>query len=248
MHMKENLEVHEFSLKKIVENLDRIPSNGNFGSDVKKLTPEEKKRLMELVSKFNEYGSVLRCEHALMQTAKTLDEIAGMAETYAMTESSDFFQGRVVERDFKQVKGITKDFKKLASECYGKIQQLNALYEDMGHVLGRYYEISSLDEIAQSVGVPPPVGQPAPQQAAEQPAPMEEVVNESEEVNEDDFQSILRQQKLDPNLFTKSQRPQTLPGFKRDDFPINRKKPVMGSRPSAFPTKQPTSLKVGPLQ
>lgn len=143
------LEVPSFSLKRIVENLDQIPSNGKFGDEVKALSPTEKKRLMELVSKFNEYGKVLRCEHALMDTAKTLDEITRMAEAYAMTESSDYFQGRVVERDFKQVKGITKDFKKIAQECYGKIQQLNALYEDMGHVLGRYYEIKTLDELQQ---------------------------------------------------------------------------------------------------
>jgi hypothetical protein len=158
--MKENLEVQEFSLKRIVENLDSIPTNGKIDQP-KKLSKEEKKQLMNLVSKFNEYGKVLRCEHALIETAKTLDSIAQMAETYAMTESSDFFQGRVVERDFKQVKGITKDFKKIAQECYGKIQQLNALYEDMGHVLGRYYEIQSLDEIAAAVA--PVESSPAPQ-------------------------------------------------------------------------------------
>ena len=145
--MKQNLQVHEFNLKRIVENLGNIPSNGKFGDEPKKLSAQDKKKLMDAVSRFNEYGKVLRCETALMETAKTLDEIAQMAETYAMTESSDFFQGKVVERDFKQVKGITKDFKKLASECHGKIQQLNALYEDMGHVLGRYYEIQTLDEM-----------------------------------------------------------------------------------------------------
>jgi hypothetical protein len=132
---------------------------------------------MELVSKFNEYGKVLRCEHALMETAKTLDEISRMAEQYAMTESSDFFQGKVVERDFKQVKGITKDFKKLSQECFGKIQQLNALYEDMGHVLGRYYEIKTLDELAQ----------PQPQSAMEGgPQTANTVFEQSDDVEDSD--------------------------------------------------------------
>ena len=158
--MKENLQVKEFSLKRILENLDKIPSNGKFSDDVKPLSSQEKKKLMELVSKFNEYGKVLRCETALMETAKTLDEISQMAETYAMTESSDFFQSEVVKRDFKQVKGITQNFKKLAKECFGKIQQLNALYEDMGHVLGRYYEIQSLEEVAAAF---PIESVPAPQ-------------------------------------------------------------------------------------
>ena len=148
--MKDNLTVTEFNLKQIVENLNKIPSNGkSFGDDQEKLTPQQKKDLMGKIAKFNEYGKVLSCETALMETSKTLAEISKMAKSYAMTESSDFFQGKVVERDFKQVDGITKDFSKLASECYGKIQQLNALYEDMGHVLSRYYEINSLEEIAQ---------------------------------------------------------------------------------------------------
>lgn len=178
MSMKENLQVTEFSLKRSVDNLDKIPSNGKFGDEVKRRSPQEKKRLMELVSKFNEYGKVLRCETALMETAKTLDEIAQMAEAYAMTESSDFFQGRVVERDFKQVKGITKDFKKLAQECYGKIQQLNALYEDMGHVLGRYYEIKTLDEMASMF-----------QNQESAPAPQTgQIVSEVEEVEDEEGQ------------------------------------------------------------
>ena len=145
--MKQNLQVHEFNLKRIVESLDKIPSNGKFGDDHDQLSAQDKKRLRELVSKFNEYGKVLRCETALMETSKTLDEIGRMAESYAMTESSDFMQAEVIKRDFKQVKGITQNFKKLSQECYGKIQQLNALYEDMGHVLSRYYEIQTLDEM-----------------------------------------------------------------------------------------------------
>jgi len=149
-NFKENLVVKEFSLKRIIENSSKIPNNGRFGDDIKKLTPDEKKKLMEMVAKYNEYGNVLRCEQALMETSKTLQEIAKMAETYAVTESSDWFQSKVVERDFKQVRGISENFNKLAKECFGKMQQLNALYEDMGHVLGRYYEIQTMQEVAQT--------------------------------------------------------------------------------------------------
>jgi hypothetical protein len=162
--IKQDLTIHEFSLKKILENLDKIPSNGKFADENDKLSPQEKKRLMELVSKFNEYGKVLRCEQALLETSKTLSEISNMAKKYAMTESSDFLQREVVQRDFKQVEGITKDFTKLSRECYGKIQQLNALYEDMGHVLGRYYEINNLDEIANATPSTPVMGEVENQQ------------------------------------------------------------------------------------
>lgn len=151
--MRDNLEVKEFSLKKIVENLGNIPKDGGakFGNDQKKLSPQQKKQLVEKVRKFNEYGKVLRCETALMEMSKTLAEIGQMAESYAMTESGDYFQSEVVKRDFNEVKKITKDFSKIAKDCYGGLQQLNALYEDMGRKMERYFEIQSLDEIAAAV-------------------------------------------------------------------------------------------------
>jgi hypothetical protein len=171
--MKENLEVQEFSLKKIVENLSNIPRDGGarFGDEVKKLSPQQKKELMEKVSKFNEYGKVLRCETALMEMAKNLSEIGQMAESYAMTESGDYFQAEVVKRDFNEVKKITKDFSKRAKECYGGLQQLNALYEDMGRKMERYFEIQSLDEIASAI----------PQQEISAPAPIIGEVSDEEE-------------------------------------------------------------------
>ena len=163
--MKENLEVKEFSLKQIVENLGKIPRDGGakFGNDQQKLTPQQKKDLMEKVRKFNEYGKVLRCETALMEMSKTLAEIGQMAESYAMTESGDYFQAEVVKRDFNEVKKITKDFSKLSKECYGGLQQLNALYEDMGRKMERYFEIQSLDEIASGVPQSDESSAPAPQ-------------------------------------------------------------------------------------
>lgn len=161
----ENLEVREFNLKQIVENLGKIPRDGGpkFGDEVQKLTAEQKKNLLEKVSKFNEYGKVLRCETALMDMAKTLAEVGQMAESYAMTESGDYLQSEVVKRDFKEVRGITKDFTKLSKECYGRLQQLNALYEDMGRKMERYFEINSLDEIASVINTE---SKPAPQAGA----------------------------------------------------------------------------------
>lgn len=148
--MKENLEVKEFSLKQILENLQNIPKDGGakFGDEVQRLNPQQKKDLMEKVRKFNEYGKVLRCETALMEMSKTLAEIGQMAESYAMTESGDYFQAETVKRDFQEVKKITKDFSKMSKQVYGELQQLNALYEDMGGKMQRYFEIQSLEEIA----------------------------------------------------------------------------------------------------
>ena len=145
--MKSNYKVQEFSLKKIVENLDKIPRNGVFEDDKPTLNPNQKRKLMDMVSRFNEYGKVLQCEKAISDTAKALSEIAQMAEVYACNEASDWFQTETIQKDFKDLKNRVNEFQKIAKDTYGSVQRLNALYEDMGHVLSRYYEIKDIQEV-----------------------------------------------------------------------------------------------------
>ena len=40
---------------------------------------------------------------------------------------------------------MDKAFDKVASEARALDERLHALYEDMGNILGRYYEISDID-------------------------------------------------------------------------------------------------------
>lgn len=122
--------------------MDKMPSTLKGFNESPKLSPEQKRKLMEMVGQYNTLGQKLRMEGALIETATALAEIAELAETYACNEASDWFATEVVKTDFKRAKGITETFQKLARECHGKVQQLNALYEDMGHILGRYYEIA----------------------------------------------------------------------------------------------------------
>lgn len=129
-------------LKKIVENLNKMPSTLKGFNESPKLSSEQKRKLMEMVSQYNTLGQKLKMESALIETASSLSEIAELAETYACNEASDWFATEVVKTDFKRAKGISESFQKLSRECHSKVQQLNALYEDMGHILGRYYEIA----------------------------------------------------------------------------------------------------------
>lgn len=151
--MKQDLTVHPISLKKIVENLDKIPEKtGKFGEPSNTLSKDEKRKLHELMRRFNEYGQALRGDQALMQTAKTLSEICAMAKKYAMNENNDdFIQKETVQRDFKQVENITSQFQKLAKECVSRTMQLAALYEDLGHIYERYYEMENVNEVAPPV-------------------------------------------------------------------------------------------------
>ena len=46
----------------------------------------------------------------------------------------------------KELTGLSKSFSKVATESDQLQQRLTALYEDMGNILGRYYEIDELKE------------------------------------------------------------------------------------------------------
>ena len=41
----------------------------------------------------------------------------------------------------KELTNLSKSFGKIAQESHGLQQRMSGLYEDMGHVLGRYFEI-----------------------------------------------------------------------------------------------------------
>jgi hypothetical protein len=45
-----------------------------------------------------------------------------------------------------ELKKLQTSFEKEAVEAQSQQQRLEALYEDMGHVLGRYFEIADLSE------------------------------------------------------------------------------------------------------
>ena len=66
-----------------------------------------------------------------------------------LSETNDWFDSVSVKRNMKELKGLTGQFKKTAVEANSVNQRLSALYEDMGNILNRYYEI---DEAMDPVG------------------------------------------------------------------------------------------------
>lgn len=128
--------------------MDRIPERtGKFGEPSNNLSKQEKKQLHEFMRKFNEYGHALRGDQAIMETAKALSQMSEMAKRYAMNENNaDFMQRETVERDYKQLDNITKQFQKLAKECVNRQMQLAALYEDAGNIYERYFEMEAINE------------------------------------------------------------------------------------------------------
>lgn len=97
-----------------------------------------------MIGRYNEYGKHLRREHNLMEIAETLGNIAESAERFTMNEVGGTFDEATVKRNVQQLKKCSGEFGKLAQEGHLVEQRMEALYEDMGHVLNRYFEIKDI--------------------------------------------------------------------------------------------------------
>ena len=98
----------------------------------------------ELVSSIQNYGSLgehIYGKGSLKETAQTLSQMAEGAAQHTLSETEDMFDKVTVSRNMKELKGLSGQFSKVAMEANSLQERMSGLYEDMGNILGRYYEI-----------------------------------------------------------------------------------------------------------
>jgi hypothetical protein len=99
----------------------------------------------ELVSSIKNYGSLgehIYGKGSLKEIAESLSSIAEGAAQHTLSETEDMFDKVTVSRNMKELTGLSKQFSKVAMEANSLQERMSGLYEDMGNILGRYYEIS----------------------------------------------------------------------------------------------------------
>ena len=110
------------------------------------LTPEEKKQYVEAISRFNEYGRSIYRKDELKKTFSEIKKIVEFASKNIVDESGDWFDKVTLSRHSKKLGESLKLFEKTSQEMTQLQQRLEALYEEMGETLGKYYEIKGKDE------------------------------------------------------------------------------------------------------
>ena len=110
--------------------------------EAQKLTREQKRAIIDSVSKFNEYGKSVYRESDIKELVNTLKEMSANATQLAVNEAGDWFDGISVKRDMKEVNSAVDTFSKTANEIAQLQQRLESVFEDIGHKLGKYYEIA----------------------------------------------------------------------------------------------------------
>ena len=99
------------------------------------------KEFMGEVSNFNSFGGEIYREGNLRELAERLSKLVMTAKQHTLQETEDWFDKITVNRNMKELTGLSNQFKKVATEAQGLQERMGGLYEDMGHILGRYYEI-----------------------------------------------------------------------------------------------------------
>ena len=99
------------------------------------------KEFMGEVSNFNSFSKEIYREGNLRELAEKLSKLAMTAKQHTIQETEDWFDKITVNRNMKELTGLSNQFKKVATEAQGLQERMGGLYEDMGHILGRYYEI-----------------------------------------------------------------------------------------------------------
>ena len=108
----------------------------------------DKHKVSEGVKNYGIVGKSLYNNSNIMEVAKQLAEIAESAHSHILDEQDDWFDKISVNKNMKQLKGSVVEFQKTAKEAHSLNQRLTGLYEDIGHVLNRYYEIDeALDKV-----------------------------------------------------------------------------------------------------
>ena len=114
--------------------------------EFQQLPTELKRHFLEIISTYNQHREGMSRKSDIRQVAESLGGIADAAQEYTLREGGDWFDRVTIKRNMKELNGLHEKFQKEALEAKAQEQRLEALYEDMGHVLNRYFEIADVSE------------------------------------------------------------------------------------------------------
>lgn len=114
--------------------------------EFQQLPTEMKKHFLEIISTYGQHREGMSRKSDIRTIAETLGGIADAAQEYTLREGGDWFDRVTIKRNMKELKSLHEKFQKEALEAKAQEQRLEALYEDMGHVLNRYFEIADVSE------------------------------------------------------------------------------------------------------
>ena len=117
------------------------------------LTSEQKQAFLEAVKQYKKYSEVIYRNAGLEEVYNSIKELVGAADKVTLSETEDWFDNVTVSRHMKRMGESFKVFEKTLKEVGTLQQRLESSYDEIGEVLGKYYEISEeLDPVGKEDG------------------------------------------------------------------------------------------------
>lgn len=113
---------------------------------------EVKAQFTEQIGQFKKHESTLYNMNKYREIAEYFTKLAENAEHYIMSEASEnWFDDITVKRNLKELKNYAGEFTKVSSEAQAIQERMAALYEDMGVILNRYFDVpENMEEMEMS--------------------------------------------------------------------------------------------------
>lgn len=102
---------------------------------------EERGAFLESLKQFGSFKNEIYRSKTLREISQRLGELIESAEGFTLQETQDNFDKISVKRDTDEMKKDYQIFAKTCNEITTLQQRLEAVYENIGQKLGRYYDI-----------------------------------------------------------------------------------------------------------
>lgn len=110
------------------------------------LTTEQKQAFLEAVKGYKAYGESVYRKEGLTKVYESIRGLVEVANKVTLSETGDWFDGVTVGRHMKRMNESFKVFEKTLKEVSTLQQRLESSYDEIGEVLGKYYEINEIEE------------------------------------------------------------------------------------------------------
>lgn len=128
------------------QHLDYRRMNVGEEKEEKGMTNEEKREFLKAVSEYKKFGEAIYRSGNLAEVYESVKNIVETAHKVTLEETGDWFDKVTVNRHMKSMNESFKVFEKTIHEVNTLQQRLESCYDEMGEVLGKYYEIKEGNE------------------------------------------------------------------------------------------------------
>jgi hypothetical protein len=134
------------NLIKESQNLDYRRMNIGEKENEKGMTNEEKRAFLEAVASYHQLGEMISHKGNLSEIHENIKNIVESASSLTIKETGDWFDRVTVQRHMKSMNESYKVFSNSINEVVQLQQRLESAYDEIGEVLGKYYEIKEGNE------------------------------------------------------------------------------------------------------